>query len=45
MTGMDVFIHDTIAYLPQILAGLKNTALLTGIISVTVSSAGSRSST
>jgi polar amino acid transport system permease protein len=35
MTGMNVFIHDLIAYLPQILAGLTNTVLLMGIISVT----------
>ena len=35
MTGMNAFINDLIAFSPQILAGLKNTVLLTGIISVT----------
>jgi polar amino acid transport system permease protein len=35
MTDMNAFIHDLIVYSPQILAGLKNTVLLTGIISVT----------
>jgi polar amino acid transport system permease protein len=32
---MNAFIHDMIAYAPQILTGLKNTVLLMGIISVT----------
>jgi polar amino acid transport system permease protein len=35
VTGMNAFIHDMIAYAPQILTGLKNTVLLMGIISVT----------
>jgi polar amino acid transport system permease protein len=32
---MSIFFHDLIAYAPQILEGLKNTALLAGIMSVT----------
>ena len=32
---MDVFLKDLIAYWPQILAGLKNTVLLMGIMSLT----------
>ena len=35
MTSMDAFIKDLILYSPQILMGLKNTALLAVIISVT----------
>jgi len=32
---MSAFVHDLISFLPQILAGLKNTLMLAGIMSVT----------